>query len=132
MPRKNLRPHITYNKSLTEKARDLRQQPTPAEKQFWYVIREMPFSKTYAFNRQKPIGEYIVDFYCHELGLVVEIDGDTHSGPEAEARDQNRTEFLESKGLRVIRFTNHEVLNSIEGVIQILIRTLEEIKEEAP
>ena len=132
MPRKNLRPHIDYNKDLVAKAKELRNQPTPPEKQFWKALRQMPSCKQYSFNRQKPLGEYIVDFYCHELGLVVEIDGDTHGTEEAKARDKNRTAFLESKGLRVIRFTNRDVLNNIDGVMEVLENLLNAFKEKAP
>lgn len=132
MPRKNLPPHIPYNKSLVPRAKELRNQPTPMEKQFWKALREMPSYKTHPFNRQKPLGEYIVDFYCHERGLVIEIDGDTHGQKETQIKDRKRTAFLESKGLRVARFTNREVLHNIEGVMESLERLLDEIKEEAP
>ncbi len=132
MPRKNLRPHIAYSKSLLPKARELRNQLTPPEKQFWNTLREMSFYKEIRFNRQKPVGEYIVDFYCHEYGLVIEIDGDTHGQKETQIKDQKRTAFLESKGLRVIRFTNPEVLHNIDGIMESLESLLNEIKEEAP
>jgi very-short-patch-repair endonuclease len=80
----------------------------------------MPFYKATKFNRQKPLGEYIVDFYCHKHQLVVEIDGDTHGQEDIQKKDQIRTDFLESNGLRVVRFTNREVVNNIEGVMKIL------------
>lgn len=129
---KNLPLHIPYNKSLNEKAKSLRNNSTPAEKQFWNTLRTMPFYQTTRFNRQKPLGEYIVDFYCHEYRLVIEIDGNTHSQDGAERKDQKRTAFLESQDLQVIRFTNQEVLHKIDGVMETLQTLLEEIKEEAP
>jgi very-short-patch-repair endonuclease len=132
MPRKNLPPHIDYNKFLTEKAKELRNQPTPPEKQFWNALRKMPFYKTHPFNRQKPLGKYIVDFYCHEYRLVVEIDGDTHGQKDTQITEQKRTAFLESQGLRVIRFTNREVVRNIDGIMESLEKLLNEIKEEAP
>ena len=132
MPRKNLPPHIAYNKSLVPKAKELRNQLTPPERQFWNALRSMPSYKNHPFNRQKPLGEYIVDFYCHEYRLVVEIDGDTHCTKEGQLKDQKRTAFLESKGLRVARFTNPEVLNNIDGVMESLEILLNEIEEEAP
>jgi len=132
MPRKNLPPHIPYNKALLEKARELRNQLTPPERQFWNALREMPSYQSHPFNRQKPLGEYIVDFYCHECRLVVEIDGDSHGTKEAQLKDQKRTAFLESKGLRVIRFTNREIVRNIEGVMESLEKLLNKIKEEAP
>ncbi|MDH5761985.1 MAG: endonuclease domain-containing protein [Nitrospinota bacterium] len=132
MPRKNLPPHIPYNKSLVPKAKELRNQLTPPERQFWKALRQMPSYKNHPFNRQKPLGEYIVDFYCHEYRLVIEIDGDSHGTEEAKTKDQKRTAFLESKGLRVVRFTNREVGRNIEGVMDSLENLLNKIKEEAP
>jgi len=122
VPKKEYFPHIPYNKSLLEKARNLRQNPTPPEKQFWNALRKMPFYKLAKFNRQKPLGEYIVDFYCHEYRLVIEIDGDTHGSEAARAYDQKRTDFLGNNGLRVVRFTNREVMDNIDGVMQELER----------
>jgi len=69
---------LSYDVSIKEKARTLRNNPTPAEKIFWNALRRMPFYKSLKFNRQKPIEPYIVDFYCHRLRLVIEIDGDSH------------------------------------------------------
>jgi len=80
----------------------------------------MPFYQTTRINRQKPLGEYIIDFYCHEFRLVIEIDGDTHAGEEAQIKDEVRTKYLEGQGLRVLRFSNREVLNNIEGVMKVL------------
>ena len=126
MTKKNLPPHIPYNPSLNEKARYLRNNLTHPERHFWNALRQMPFYKTTKFNRQKPIGEYIVDFYCHEHRLVIEIDGDTHCEEDAQRKDQSRTAFLESKGLRVVRFTNPNVVNNIEGVMEVLQLFFEE------
>ena len=126
MTEKDLPPHIPYNSSLSEKARYLRNNLTPAERQFWNTLRQMPFYKTIKFNRQKPLGEYIVDFYCHEHRLVIEIDGDTHGEEEEQRKDRIRTRFLESQGLRVIRFTNLDVTNNIEGVMFQLTQIIEE------
>ncbi|MCH7650819.1 MAG: endonuclease domain-containing protein [Nitrospinae bacterium] len=125
MSEKDLQPHIPYNTSLNEKARQLRNNSTPPERHFWNALRKMPFYKTTKFNRQKPLGEYIVDFYCHEHRLVIEIDGDTHGDEDAQKKDQFRTEFLESKGLRVVRFTNPDVVNNIEGVMEGLEQIFE-------
>ncbi len=73
MKRKNLPPHLPYDKSLVERARELRNNATPAEKLFWHYLKEMEFFQEFTFNRQKPIGHYIVDFYCHQLRLVIEM-----------------------------------------------------------
>ncbi|MDH5764012.1 MAG: endonuclease domain-containing protein [Nitrospinota bacterium] len=120
MNEKDLSRHIPYNPSLTAKARNLRNNPTPPEKYFWNALRAMPFYQTTRINRQKPLGEYIIDFYCHEFRLVIEIDGDTHAGEEAQIKDEVRTKYLEGQGLRVLRFSNREVLNNIEGVMKVL------------
>jgi very-short-patch-repair endonuclease len=111
---------IPYDPSLKEKARELRNNLTPAEKHFWNALRTMPFYQNNTFNRQKPFGKYIVDFYCHEQQLVIEIDGDSHYEDQAQVYNQKRTEFLESHGLRVVRFTNQEVTENIDGVMEML------------
>jgi len=116
---------LSYDASIKEKARTLRNNPTPAEKFFWDTLREMPFYKSLTFNRQKPIEPYIVDFYCHRLQLVIEIDGDSHGETETRINDQKRTAFLESQGLTVLRFTNLEMNKNIDGVMQVLENFIE-------
>ena len=111
---------LSYDASIKEKARTLRNNPTPAEKIFWNSLRRMSFYKSLTFNRQKPIEPYIVDFYCDRLSLVIEIDGDSHGEGEAKVYDQKRTVFLESKGLTVLRFTNPEVNENVNGVMDKL------------
>ena len=117
MTSKNIPYPLSYDESIKEKARALRNNPTPAEQLFWKALRQMPFYKSQTFYRQKPIGSYIVDFYCHQLKLVTEIDGDSHGETKTKINDQKRTEFLESKGLTVFRFTNREVEKEIEGIM---------------
>jgi len=103
----------TYNPALVERARTLRKEMTPAEKHLWmYCLQGAP----YRFRRQRPVGSYIVDFYCGKLKLVIEVDGDNHFSEESIAYDKERTKFLESLGLRVLRFSNHEVLYELESV----------------
>ncbi len=109
-----------YDPNLKEKARYLRNNPTSAEKLFWNTLRKSSFYQKRTFNRQKPIGPYIVDFFCHQQNLVIEIDGNTHTAKANDPKDANRTQFLESLGYKVIRFTNSEVLNNIEGVMLTL------------
>jgi len=77
----------------------------------------MPFYESATFNRQKSVGNYIVDFYCHQYQLVVEIDGDSHGELLNQVKDIERTNFLESPGLVVLRFTNAEVEKNIEAVM---------------
>jgi very-short-patch-repair endonuclease len=117
MPSKNRPQKLPYNTLIKERAQNLRIQPTPAEKYFWNSLRKMPFYESTTFNRQKPIGNYIVDFYCHQFQLVIEIDGDSHGKPVTQSNDMKRTEFLEAQGLTVWRFTNREVMDNIEAVM---------------
>ena len=118
---------LPYDRKLTLLARQNRSNPTQAERTIWRdILRKRQFAR-FKFLRQKPIGRYIVDFYCSELRVVVEIDGDSHA--ETVAYDGSRTRFLNSHGLQVIRYTNDEVLNNLEGVYEDLSRQL--LLEEA-
>ena len=108
---------LPYNTNLKKISRKLRNQPTPAETHFWNSLRKMPFYESTTFNRQKPIGNYIVDFYCYQFQLVIEIDGNSHGEPVTQTKDIKRTEFLESQGFTVIRFTNQEVEGNIDAVM---------------
>ncbi len=105
--------HLPYNPNLIDRAKELRKNLTPAEKKLWYdYLRNFK----YRVLRQRPIDHFIVDFYCPSLKLVIEVDGDSHFTEEAEAADRERTHILESYGIKVIRFTNQEVLKDFEGV----------------
>ena len=123
---------LPYSPHLKERAKELRGQPTPAEKHFWNSLRQMPFYKTIVVNRQKPIGDYIVDFYCHQFQLVIEIDGDSHGQPLIQEKDIERTEFLEAQGLTVLRFTNREVEERVEAVMIQLEELVEKEKGKSP
>jgi very-short-patch-repair endonuclease len=90
---------------------------TDAERQLWEKIR-MRQLKGYHFYRQKPIGDYIVDFFCPKAKLVIEIDGSQHLVGEAVEYDRIREDFLSNLGLRVLRFNNREVLKNTEEVIE--------------
>ena len=100
------------------RARELRKEPTAAEKKLWRRLRDeqIPGCK---FRRQQPIGRFIVDFFCSESRLVVEIDGDTHA--EQESYDASRTEWLTKKGYRVIRFANADVLYRLNAVLEVIL-----------
>ena len=86
----------------------------------------------YRFLRQHPIGKYIVDFYCRELRLVIEVDGGQHAGEINEAYDARRTEFLYSKGLEVLRFWNNEVLQYPEGAYEVILRYIDRTQPTLP
>jgi very-short-patch-repair endonuclease len=107
----------TYTSALIPRAREMRSNMTEPEKRMWYqCLKQLP----HRFRRQRPFGPYIVDFYCADLKLIIEIDGDSHTADDAIAYDAERTEFLEALGLRVIRFSNLEVMENIAGIFDRL------------
>ncbi|MEO8342194.1 MAG: endonuclease domain-containing protein, partial [Gallionella sp.] len=99
-----------------------RKNPAVAEKKMWNEILRMRQFARYKFLRQKPIAGFIVDFYCSELRLVIEIDGDSHG--ETTEYDLARTKALNACGLRVVRYTNEDVLKNISGVYDDLVQRL--------
>jgi len=101
--------------------RKLRKQMTAAEVVLWLMIKNRQLDGE-RFLRQFSIGHYVVDFYCHKHKLVVELDGEGHFTAEGQAYDKARTEFLNSEGIRVLRFENFEVF-------QYTLRTLDEIRK---
>ena len=110
---------------IFEKARELRNKLTPAEQTFWLRLREQ--FPEYKFRKQHPIAIYVADFYCHKLKLVIEIDGSVHDSEEAKLNDEKRQNDLENLNLIVIRFTNNQVKNEIELVIEKISSTIEKI-----
>ena len=119
---------LPYNRNLKQHSRQLRENMTDAERHLWAKIR-MKQLKGYQFYRQKPIGDYIVDFFCPRAKLIIEVDGSHHLVGEKIEYDKIRDEYLSSLGLRVLRFTNADVLMHIEGVIESIE---EEIVREIP
>ena len=115
---------LPYNANLKQLSRQLRENMTDAERYLWAKLRRKQL-KGYQFYRQRPIGDYIVDFFCPRAKLVVEVDGGQHFSEEVIEYDRIRDECMSSLGLRVLRFTNTEVLAHVEGVV-------ESIEEEIP
>ena len=109
--------------TLLEQVRELRKNQTSAEKVFWEIVRTKRFLGL-KFRRQHQIGNYIVDFYCHDRKLVIELDGEIHNQPEQQQRDLQRTEYLKSLGLTVLRFTNQEIFQNLETVLKNLLDLL--------
>lgn len=105
----------------TEFARGLRRRQTDAERLLWSRLRDRRLLG-WKFRRQVPLGPYVVDFYCHERQLVVELDGGKHLGSAA---DVERDAWLRGQGLRVLRFWNHDVLVRTEGVLEAILLALE-------
>lgn len=115
---------IPYNPKLKEYARYLRNNSTLSEVLLWQNIKRNAFD--FQFHRQVPMLDYIVDFYCHELMLAIEIDGNSHDFKyEYDARRQGR---LEEYGVRFIRFTDSQVKNEIFSVVLMLQQTIENLK----
>jgi very-short-patch-repair endonuclease len=104
-------------------AYDLRYSMTESEKTLWKKLRNKQV-KGYRFRRQHPIGEFVVDFFCYEAKLIIELDGEAHDNPFQMERDLERTKILKSLGLKEIRFKNEEVLTHIENVISTIAENL--------
>jgi len=96
-------------------AKNLRKNQTPQEQKLWQLIRNNQLGVK--FKRQHPIGDYIVDFVCREKWLIIELDGGQHNEDDNIINDKIRTQYLESRGFKVIRFWNNDINNNIEGVI---------------
>lgn len=105
----------------------MRHPQTPAEATLWRVLRNRNLK--YKFRRQHPIDRFIIDFYCAEVKLCIEIDGASHLEPEQADYDKARTEFLEELGYRVIRFTNDDVRYNINAVVDEITRTIDTLLE---
>ena len=107
---------ISYNPKLRELARELRKNSTPAEIVFWKMVKGKALGVE--FHRQVPMLNYIVDFYCHEIGLAIELDGTIHDDSFLE--DAKRQGELEQQGVVFLRFSNEEVLHYSNHVLNIL------------
>lgn len=106
-----------HNPTLTASARALRKNMTKEERHLWYdYLRSYPVR----FLRQKVIDNYIVDFYCHDARLIVELDGSQHFDPVNREKDRQRTKHLESRNLKVIRIPNNEVNLNFRGVCEYI------------
>ena len=108
-----------YNERLKRHARELRGSMTDAEEALWYCLRRKQIHGV-QFYRQKPLFEFIVDFYCAKAQLVIELDGSQHREPELLKKDRLRDVRLISEGLQVLRFDNRQVLLEMERVLTII------------
>jgi len=112
-----------------EFARKLRKNLTDAERWLWYELRSRRFAEK-KFRRQTPIGEYIVDFVCHEAKLIVELDGGQHV--LLVGYDDARTAWLNSRGFRVLRFWNHQIFEEQDAVLETIWNALQLRAEHQP
>ena len=110
-----------YDRKNVPLARALRKQMTFPERELWYhFLKDYPVR----FQRQKPIGAYIVDFYCAKACLAIELDGAYHGIEQQAEQDARRTENLQKMGLYVLRFRNRDVTDNFEGVVRMIDRTV--------
>jgi len=112
-------------KSKLAFAKKLRTKMTPAERVLWQRLRNKKIKRK-KFRRQVVIGGFIADFFCISANLVIEVDGSIHDLPEQKEVDELRTKVFESRGLKVIRFTNNEVFDSIDKVIATITKNIME------
>ncbi len=120
MPNKVKPKHLGY-------ARENRRRSTRPEQLLWSKLRNRRLFG-YKFRRQYPIYPYIVDFACLHVMLVIEVDGESHFTPKAQAYDARRTTHLEAQGYNVIRFTNREVMTNISGVCEVIGETCQRLE----
>jgi very-short-patch-repair endonuclease len=109
-----------YDQSTLTRAKRLRREMTDAERKLWSILRDSQLDGA-KFRRQQPIGPFIGDFVCQSARLIIEADGGQHAQSESDAR---RTAFLRSKGYRVLRFWNNDVLENLEGVAEAILAAL--------
>jgi very-short-patch-repair endonuclease len=118
-----------YNKaSEKEKRRLLRKNMSKAEIIMWSRLKQKQILG-YKFRRQYSVGSYVIDLYCPELKLAIEIDGTSHFMERAEYYDRNRQESIEQLGIRFLRFTNTEVYKNLDGVLEVIVDTVRTIRK---
>ncbi|MEL6399684.1 MAG: endonuclease domain-containing protein [Cyanobacteria bacterium J06626_4] len=109
-------PILSYNPVLKERARQLRHNMTSGEIKLWQHLKRKQLLG-YDFDRQRPIDQFIVDFYCKQLMLAIEIDGSSHDSKTAQAKDRERQACLEALGVKFLRFREADVHRNIDGVV---------------
>jgi very-short-patch-repair endonuclease len=112
-----------YNRSLKPFSRRLRSNMTDAERMLWQRLRGKQVQGL-QFYRQKPLLNYIVDFYCPKAGLVIELDGSQHLESEGRRKDAQRDRALAELGLRILRFDDRQVLAETEAVVEVIYRAV--------
>jgi very-short-patch-repair endonuclease len=122
---------LPYDPRLKSNARSLRARLTDAEQRLWARLRRKQILGV-QFYRQKPIGTYIADFYAPGGQLVVEVDGSQHLEPSQAEHDRRRTAYLKRQGLRVLRFTDRQVLLELDAVMEEIYRVIEDRNPPSP
>jgi very-short-patch-repair endonuclease len=108
---------LQYGRHLKKYSRRLRNEMTDAERLLWSKVRRKQL-KGFQVYRQKPIGRFVVDFYCPKAKLVIELDGGQHYSEAIQAKDESRDRYMERVGLKVLRFSDKEVFANLPGVLE--------------
>ena len=119
----HMKPSIEKNNKLLETARKLRREMTSQEKHLWYDFLQHYPIKIY---KQRIIGNFIADFYCHQAKLIIEVDGAGHYTAQGKLHDKARTKILRQYDLYVLRFSNHEIDSEFESVCQLIANIIQE------
>lgn len=115
--------HHKASPEIFRRAKELREQMTPAEQILWEKLRANRFNGLH-FRRQHPISKFVVDFYCHQYQLVIELDGEVHEEKNQIERDLGREEELKALGLQILRFSNDTVIYDVEYVLGEIQKTI--------
>jgi very-short-patch-repair endonuclease len=121
--------YLPYNKDLKEFSRQLRKNMTLGEVLLWNILKAGAI-KGYTFNRQKPIENYIVDFYCKPLKLVIEVDGISHSFDDVKIKDEKKQEAIEKLGLNLLRLNEKDIRFHRTQVVDAIINKIEQMEME--
>jgi very-short-patch-repair endonuclease len=115
-------PHAVVSERQRSRAKQLRQTMTRAETLLWRYLKASRIDGL-GFRRQVPVKNYIADFICFSVKLIVELDGESHDFEERQKADQRRDTFFASEGFHVLRFTNDQVMSNLEGVVEVIRQT---------
>ena len=114
------------NSFVFQRAEELRNRMTPSEEVLWKSIHINEWKLK--FRRQHPIANWVVDFYCHAIKLVIEVDGDVHEADDVKRNDEEREKYLKNLGLTVLRFKNEELFKNKKAVLEKISETIEKLK----
>jgi very-short-patch-repair endonuclease len=124
-------PHAAVSERQRNRARQLRQAMTRAETLLWRYLKADRIDG-FGFRRQVPLRNYIADFACLSVKLIVELDGESHDFEERQQADQSRDAFFTSEGFHVLRFTNEQVLTNLEGIVEVIRQTASSRASDLP
>lgn len=120
---------LEYNRKLKKRSQELRNKMTDPEIILWSKLKGKQI-KNAQFYRQKPIGNYIVDFYCAKYKIIIELDGSQHYTDEGLEYDSERDTYLKFMGLKVLRFTNIQIMNELNSVLTVIFNEMNENKRK--